>query len=608
MAVGRVPRGRLGACSRGHTRCDQLGPQLTAFFTRARIFASSAAVNFFSANEVGHMPPSSRFALSLKPNVAYLELNLDAAVKKQTTLPSLAYAGIPYQVFGERAGPLALMIAWSRLAMVRSGSGISAIFASSSFSPASAFSSRARSFMAARSSAVKPLDFLVAVVLVADFRAGFFPVGFFALIVPSSAALPCSTRPARTRHDARRRLLRVGLVLSLGAVADVPDVAVRVRERAAVPAPILAGGGLEDRGAGLLRFRQDLVDPRLAADNVGEDQPAETAALRAGAHVGGQAVSAVEADQRAAVRLEEHRDAVIAEDLPAETLRVELLGPVHVLDAEEDRAHVRVHVLPPFLAWTIPHSSHPRCGLVRGASRFLIGLATRAPGLARGTAGHHRAALLRSPRQPSRSHHEDTHLDLLLHPCRYRAISSESGSRSPDGSAHLLDADVVAGGIAERAIPSPIRLVHRLLHDLGAAALQLLEGSVEVLGGQKDPAVRPLGHHLDDGAALVVGDAGVGGRRREEDGRARLIGGADRDPAHPAASHVAADLEAEGVAIEGQGCVRVVVREEGRVDGEVHGGHASSGSMTGASRFLIGLVTCFAMHGGIPAVTRAPSR
>jgi hypothetical protein len=28
-----------------------------------------------------------------------------------------AYAGIPYQVFGERSGALALMIAWSRLAM-----------------------------------------------------------------------------------------------------------------------------------------------------------------------------------------------------------------------------------------------------------------------------------------------------------------------------------------------------------------------------------------------------------------------------------------------------------------------------------------------------------
>ena len=63
--------------------------QLTAFFTSAPIFASSAAVNCFSAKEVGHMFPSSSFASSLKPNVAYLDLNLSAGVKKQTTLPAL---------------------------------------------------------------------------------------------------------------------------------------------------------------------------------------------------------------------------------------------------------------------------------------------------------------------------------------------------------------------------------------------------------------------------------------------------------------------------------------------------------------------------------------
>jgi hypothetical protein len=50
------------------------------------------------------------FIASLKPNVAYLVLNFCALWKKQTTLPSLAYAGIPYQVFGERTGALALMI------------------------------------------------------------------------------------------------------------------------------------------------------------------------------------------------------------------------------------------------------------------------------------------------------------------------------------------------------------------------------------------------------------------------------------------------------------------------------------------------------------------
>jgi hypothetical protein len=55
--------------------------QLTAFFTSALILASSVAVSSFSANEVGHMAPSSRFAVALKPNVAYLSLNFDAGVK-----------------------------------------------------------------------------------------------------------------------------------------------------------------------------------------------------------------------------------------------------------------------------------------------------------------------------------------------------------------------------------------------------------------------------------------------------------------------------------------------------------------------------------------------
>jgi hypothetical protein len=34
-------------------------------------------------------------------------------------LPPSAYAGIPYQVLDERAGALALMMAWSRAAMAR---------------------------------------------------------------------------------------------------------------------------------------------------------------------------------------------------------------------------------------------------------------------------------------------------------------------------------------------------------------------------------------------------------------------------------------------------------------------------------------------------------
>jgi hypothetical protein len=54
----------------------RLSLQPTAFFTSAQILASSAAVSSFSAKPVGHVWPSSRFALSLKPSVAYLVLNI----------------------------------------------------------------------------------------------------------------------------------------------------------------------------------------------------------------------------------------------------------------------------------------------------------------------------------------------------------------------------------------------------------------------------------------------------------------------------------------------------------------------------------------------------
>src|SRR3989441_12217347 len=88
----------------------------------------------------------------------------------------MAYAGIPYQSLGERAGTLSLMIEWSRLPMVRSGSCISAIFASTapSPSPLSALSSWIRSLIAPCSSSVNPLNFLlIGAVLLADFRLPF---------------------------------------------------------------------------------------------------------------------------------------------------------------------------------------------------------------------------------------------------------------------------------------------------------------------------------------------------------------------------------------------------------------------------------------------------
>lgn len=50
--------------------CSYAMLQLTAFFTSARIFASLEAVNSLSAKATGHISPSSRLALSLKPNEA----------------------------------------------------------------------------------------------------------------------------------------------------------------------------------------------------------------------------------------------------------------------------------------------------------------------------------------------------------------------------------------------------------------------------------------------------------------------------------------------------------------------------------------------------------
>src|SRR5438552_19178496 len=155
------------------------------------------------------MEPSSRFALSLKPSVAYLVLNLFAGWKWQTTLSSLAYAGIPHQSLGERAGALALTIACSRLAIVRSGSGISVIFASTALSPSalSAFSSWMRSFIAPLSSSVNPLNFLLIAVVLLAYSCVPFCAGF--MVFHSSSELKCLSRV----HSLRFNQFRWALVV-----------------------------------------------------------------------------------------------------------------------------------------------------------------------------------------------------------------------------------------------------------------------------------------------------------------------------------------------------------------------------------------------------------
>src|SRR5688500_4573887 len=63
-----------------------------------------------------------------------------------------------------------------------------------------------------------------------------------------------------------------------------------------------------------------------------------------------------------------------------------------------------------------------------------------------------------------------------------RVIGSPSVGRGlrrawGEASAQLLDAEQVAGGVAEGAITYAVRLVDRLLDDFGVARLQLLEDS-----------------------------------------------------------------------------------------------------------------------------------
>src|SRR6267142_2157026 len=72
-----------------------------------------------------------------RPQRAFVEVRLVAeaprrvprfellrALEEADDIAVLPYAGIPYQVFGERAGALALLMAWSRSAMARSGRGL----------------------------------------------------------------------------------------------------------------------------------------------------------------------------------------------------------------------------------------------------------------------------------------------------------------------------------------------------------------------------------------------------------------------------------------------------------------------------------------------------
>src|SRR5262249_33557654 len=187
-----------------------------------------------------------------------------------------------------------------------------------------------------------------------------------------SAACPATPRPRRAGAPAFR--VTGGGAPSLPGPCGVsPSSTPRGGKPPAVPAPRQLRRRLEDRPAGLLSLLQNLADAVLAAHDVIEHDATEAAALRAHAHHAGEPAAAVKADQRTAVPHEEHRDLVVVLDLPAQPFGIEPLGPVHVLDTKQDRAHVRFHALSPLRLGGDAHDRHGRCGPVTGASRFLTG-------------------------------------------------------------------------------------------------------------------------------------------------------------------------------------------------------------------------------------------
>ena len=114
-------------------------------------------------------------------------------------------------------------------------------------------------------------------------------------------------------------------------------------------------------------------------------------------------------------------------------------------------------------------------------------------------------------------------------------------------SAQLLDADQVARRVTECAVAHPVGLFGRFLDDIGTAGLDPFEDTVEVLGGQKDPAVSGWFGGLTVIQRILPRPTSV----------------RTSNPRVPG---------------ERAGGVRVVVREEAGVNGDGHGFHANCGS------------------------------
>src|SRR5690554_3931735 len=337
---------------------------------------------------------------------------------------------MPYIVLGIRWGATSLTISCRRSAIARSSGGISATFASRSFSPAarlslalarraSAFSSAARSLRAAFSPSES-----------AAFSAALVYFSVFALvlaIVRSSVPRGGAAGPAsRSRQRGRR---------SQGS----------------------AGGLPHQRGDALLHLGSELGDGEVDGPHAAVVEPGgvvEPEHRVPGAELGRRLE---EAEAPAVLRPRGH--AVPGGGLElrrrphdhlVDPLGQDAVGLRQLGDLRHHLLQAAAGALPPArrlqLGGALPHGRLLRCGEA--------GLACLPTG----------RALVGSPLRCGGS---SVHLghDVLL-------STASAPARRRGGSTALLDAHHVAGGVAERAVAHAVRLVGGLLHDLGAAGLE----------------------------------------------------------------------------------------------------------------------------------------
>src|SRR5512133_2835740 len=78
---------------------------------------------------------------------------------------------------------------------------------------------------------------------------------------------------------------------------------------------------------------------------------------------------------------------------------------------------------------------------------------------------------------------------------RLKMVMARVWQLAPESRGELREAEVVAGGIAERR-GDAVRILARLLGELDAARLQFRDRSVDVVGREEDRTCRALGHQL----------------------------------------------------------------------------------------------------------------